>query len=212
MLFSVVLSIDHPRHPARIVPKNLRRKLRGDVGESEYRYLAKESGDPDDPWKNAMEWKGSAILTRSEFDALYDALGAYDVSSATMGTLGGPLGGIVPDLAVECEPDAYDTAYIVCFRVTPVSRWGMAAADADAAERTWTRLSNAMERTYGRKRNGRYADYENRPMRRHRARQRVASEEGRYFAWRDADALMDADRRRFVRAERKERVAFLKSF
>ena len=202
MLFSVIVSIDHPSHPARIIPKRLRKTLRGSLSASEYRYLAKESADPEnDPWRHAKGWQGAAILTRSEFDELFDALGCHRLETATMGTLGGPLGyGVVPDVALECEPDSYDGSYIVSARVTPVSRYQQEADTEEQAERTWQRISGAFCRAYRdgtSPRETRLAQYRD--------------ENGSRYPWNIMENKLRAIAKRIRRTERAELRAFLAS-
>lgn len=150
MLFSVLISVDAPAGTTlvRHLRTSIRRALRGSVSESEYRYLANESDDPDhSPWKWALEWKGAGILTRPQFDALIDDLGLVVEKCGTLGTLGGPLtpwGGIVADVAFR---DDHDEERIISLRATPITGHDRARDEADA-ERIWRRLQRVMWERY----------------------------------------------------------------
>lgn len=146
MLFSVIVSVDAPPPMRRYLPRrSLRKRLRGDYGPSEYRYLADEGCEY---WKNAQEWKGAGILTRPEFEALVEDLDAYSSRCHTGGSLGGPLGPwVVPD--VDFSSDSRSS--IICLRATPILEHASnEASNEDKAQRKWDRLEQAMWRQYER--------------------------------------------------------------
>jgi hypothetical protein len=90
-------------------------------GDSEYSYLATESGEPEDgnywyDWKHKVQdLTANGIINFDQLETLCDETGIYPDGCETMGTLGGPLGGIVRDINFECESESI----IVSVRITP---------------------------------------------------------------------------------------------
>lgn len=144
MLFSVIVSVDKPGAMRGALPRaSLRRKLRGDYSESEYRYLAEDN--PDDPWFKARNWTGSGVLTKTEFYALVEDLDLQAEDCMTLGSLGGPLGGIVPDVAMRND----DPESIVSVRVTPFFGDSRdVVEDEEKAARMWECIRRAFINTF----------------------------------------------------------------
>jgi len=91
-------------------------------GESEYDYLATESGEPEDgsfwdEWKdNVCDLTASGIINFDQLEELCHSIGCFPEDCETMGTLGGPLSfGIVRDISFRCE----SSIIIESIRVTP---------------------------------------------------------------------------------------------
>jgi hypothetical protein len=143
VLFGVLLSIDAPRGKLGegLPRRSLRRVLRGDLGESEYRYLAE--GDPRSCWFRAMEWKGSAVLNRAQFEALVEDVGLVALDTRTLGSLGVPwaAGGLAPAISFDAPND---WCIVSCY-VTPLPN---RAGSGDFNERDWERVRSAVVRAY----------------------------------------------------------------
>lgn len=89
----------------------------------------------------------NCVLDKSQFSRFVDAIGAVANDCNTLGTLGGPLGGIVPDVDFRIE----SSALIASFRATPFfSRFALNECDSEErAERIWARLRAATIAVYG---------------------------------------------------------------
>jgi hypothetical protein len=90
-----------------------------EIGDSEYDYLAEESGerDPEDWFAKLQDLQVSGILDRPTFDAWVNDLGAFPDGCPTLGTLGGPISlGCVWDTNWEIESQLL----IASIRVTPL--------------------------------------------------------------------------------------------
>jgi hypothetical protein len=113
-------------------------------GDSEYLYLATESGEPDEgtfwhQWKNEVkDITASGVLSAEELHTLCDGIGAWATEDNTLGTLGGPLSGgmptVVPDLVFRLE----SALIIESIRVTPFDPdW---PEDFQVTEDVWNEL------------------------------------------------------------------------
>lgn len=111
-------------------------------GDSEYSYL--DEGDSEF-WASIQDCQVSGILTREQFSALVENLGAYATDTETLGTLGGPLGGLCWDMAFEIESQQL----IASIRVTPLPEVEFKAVDEGRAETIQRRLKRAMLSVYG---------------------------------------------------------------
>lgn len=126
-----------------------------EMGDSEYDYLAEESGDrdPEDWFAQLQDFTVSGILDRPTFDAWIDDLGAFPDGCQTMGTLGGPLapwGGICWDTSWTIESQVL----IACVRVTPLPDVEFREPPNEAAAeyraiRIQQRLERALMAVYG---------------------------------------------------------------
>jgi hypothetical protein len=94
-------------------------------------------------WACISDVQGGGIFDRETLFGFLDSIGAHFETENTMGTLGGPLGGCVPDFAFNVESQAL----ISCIRVTP-----FLAKDGEPcrspSESQWAELARVF-RTYG---------------------------------------------------------------
>lgn len=88
----------------------------------------------------------NAVMDKSTFKAFVDYIGAIARDCNTLGTLGGPLGHLAPDVLFEIE----SSALIASIRVTPFfSNDKLNACDSDErAEQIWQRLRRATLATF----------------------------------------------------------------
>ena len=123
----------------------------GEIGDSEYAYLADESPDhysvhmPDNWFSRLQDFQASGIIDRDTFTRLIDDLGAYADSCETMGTLGGPANpiGLAPDISFEIESQAL----IASVRVTPLP--SADTCDESTGADRWERVRAAVLSVYG---------------------------------------------------------------
>ena len=120
-----------------------------DVGDSEYEYLSWES--PDEPWfQHLRDLTICEFMTRSQFKAFIDDLGAFAEDCLTLGTLGGPLGlGCVPDIPMRMV----SSQLIESVRVTPCPEVhgepiNFDYEDPDKLDAAWERIRGAFIAAY----------------------------------------------------------------
>lgn len=141
MLFSVIYNVTvhgDEKLNEYLPRKSLRKYIQGGVTDNEFEYLG-------EGWEKGKCWQGSGILTRTQFEAFIDDCDLMSEDVETMGSLGGPLGGLVAD--INFRADHY--AAIVTCRVTPIlDRTPKLMEKED--EGVWQRVRNAVIRQYSR--------------------------------------------------------------